>query len=531
MGIYLNPGNEAFQISISSEIYVDKTEMISFVNKRLGQEKRFLCVSRPRRFGKSMAANMLCAYYDRECDSKELFKRFSIAKEISFEQHLNQYDVIFLNIRQLIHTADKIENLVDTIEGQVLEEIKENYKEFLNDSITTLPLALTTIFTKESRLKKGFIFIVDEWDCIFREAKENVQVQKKYLDFLQDLFKDRTYVKLVYMTGILPIKKYGTHSALNIFDEFSMTAPKKLAKYVGFTEEEVKELCHTFCMNFEDMKRWYDGYHLRQGIHVYNPKSIVDAIMEEEIHSYWNNTETYEALKIYIDMNFSDLKNSVITLLGGGKCKINSRKFQNDMTSFESKDDIFTLLVHLGYLSFDEETQEVCIPNQEIEEEFKNVIEGESGWGILADMLQYSEKLLEATLRHDTNIVTSILNKVHVEQTSVLSYNDENSLSCVITLAYFSAKKDYIFIREFPTGKGFADIVLLPRKQSDKPAIVIELKWNYSVNGAIQQIKEKEYISALENYTGEILLVGINYSKKTKEHQCIIETYKKSKGK
>ena len=201
------------------------------------------------------------------------------------------------------------------------------------------------------------------------------------------------------------------------------------------------------------------------------------------------------------------------------------------MTSFESKDDIFTLLVHLGYLSFDEETQEVCIPNQEIEEEFKNVIEGESGWGILADMLQYSEKLLEATLCHDTNIVASILNKVHVEQTSVLSYNDENSLSCVITLAYFSAKKDYIFIREFPTGKGFADIVLLPRKPSDKPAIVIELKWNHSVNGAIQQIKEKEYISALENYTGEILLVGINYSKKTKEHQCIIETYKKIKGK
>lgn len=207
MGIYLNPGNEAFRISVFSEIYVDKTELISFVNKRLGQEKRFLCVSRPRRFGKSMAANMLCAYYDRECDSRDLFQNLKIAKAASFQQHLNQYDVIFLNIQQFIRAAKTLDHLIDYIEMQILEEIKERYKEILEDFSGTLPLALTTVFLKEKREKKGFIFIVDEWDCIFRESKEKVEIQKRYLDFLKDLFKDRVYVKLVYMTGILPIKK------------------------------------------------------------------------------------------------------------------------------------------------------------------------------------------------------------------------------------------------------------------------------------------------------------------------------------
>lgn len=527
MGIYLNPGNEAFRISVSSEIYIDKTEMISFVNKRLGKEKRFLCVSRPRRFGKSMAANMLCAYYDRECNSRELFQKLKIAQSASFEEHFNQYDVIFLNIQQFIRAAKTLDNLTNYIEMQVLRELKERYGAILDDFATTLPLALTTIFSKDNRAKKGFIFIIDEWDCIFREAKEEKEVQKSYLDFLKDLFKDRSYIKLVYMTGILPIKKYGTHSALNIFDEFSMTEPKKLAEYVGFTEIEVKELCETFHMDFDQIKCWYNGYQLKKGVQIYNPKSIVDAITEEEIHNYWSSTETYEALKIYIDMNFDGLKDSVASMLGGERCRINPRKFQNDMTSFKSKDDVFTLLVHLGYLSYNEEKQEVAIPNLEIEEEFKNAIEGGTGWGTLADILINSEELLKATLRQDADIVAATLDKAHTEQTSILSYNDENSLSCVVTLAYISAKKEYNFIRELPTGKGFADIVLLPNKHSDKPALVIELKWDNSVNAAIQQIKEKEYVSALKNYIGEILLVGINYNKKTKEHQCVIEKYKK----
>lgn len=229
-----------------------------------------------------------------------------------------------------------------------------------------------------SQDKNGFIFIIDEWDCIFREEPQNMEGQKIYLDFLRDLLKGRTYVKLAYMTGILPIKKYGTHSALNIFDEFSMTEPKQLAEYVGFTEKEVKNLCSFYQMNFEEARQWYDGYLLGEDTHIYNPKSIVDAMFNQKFTSYWTRTETYEALKVYIDMNFDGLKDSVTAMIGGGKCRVNPEKFQNDMTSLGNRDDVLTLLVHLGYLAYDERSREVFIPNMEIEGEFRILSGGDS---------------------------------------------------------------------------------------------------------------------------------------------------------
>lgn len=341
-------------------------------------------------------------------------------------------------------------------------------------------------------------------------------------NFLKDLLKERTYVKLAYMTGILPIKKYGTLSALNIFDEFSMTASKKLAEYVGFTEAEVKNLCELYGMDFEEARRWYDGYCFKQVSHVYNPKSIVDAMTEKEFQSYWTSTETYEALKIYLDMNYDGLKDAIISMLGGVSCKIDIGTFQNDMTSFHGRDDVLTLLVHLGYLAYNQERQEVFIPNEEVRGEFLRAIK-QSGWDRVIDAIVASEKLLEETIRQNEENVAKGLDAVHTENTSILSYNNENSLSCVITLAYFSAQKDYTLIRELPTGNGFADIVFVPRKHTDKPAIIVELKWDVSAEGAIAQIKNRKYIKALEEYKGNILLVGVNYDKKTKVHKCLIE--------
>ena len=374
MGRYLNPGNEAFKISVSSEIYVDKSNLISFTNKRLGQEKRYICVSRPRRFGKSMTANMLCAYYDKSCNSKDLFHHLNIFQNEKFEQYLNQYDVIFLNIQHFLRKAGSPENLANYIEEKVLAEIRKVYGNLIDETETSLPDALASVFEQKDQSNRGFIFIIDEWDCIFRENKDNKQAHKYYLDFLKDLFKDRTYVKLAYMTGILPIKKYGTHSALNIFDEFSMTSPKHLAQYVGFTEEEVKELCTIYHMNFSEAQRWYDGYQFKNIKHIYNPKSIVDAMIDEEFKSYWNNTETYEALKVYIDMNFDGLKDAIIAMLGNINCQIDIGTFQNDMTNFLGKDDVLTLLIHLGYLAYNETTRTVFIPNEEVREEFLRVI-------------------------------------------------------------------------------------------------------------------------------------------------------------
>lgn len=520
MGIYLNPGNEGFATAVRSKIYVDKTRLIAYTNEVFGTEQKYICVSRPRRFGKSMAANMLCAYYSKECDSQTLFSGLNIECDKSYHTFLNKYDVLFLNIQQLLSSAEDSERLVSYIQKTVLEELRLIYGDMISMQETRLPSALASVY---ARSKQGFVIIIDEWDCVFRELKEKGEVQKEYLDFLKDLFKDRTYVKLAYMTGILPIKKYGTHSALNVFYEYSMTDPKRLAEFVGFTEDEVKQLCEQYHMDFDEAKRWYDGYCFRRMKHIYNPKSVVDAMLEDTFHSYWTSTETYEALKLYIDMNFDGLKDSVTAMMGGNECRINPRKFQNDMTNFESKDDVLTLLIHLGYLAYNEEKQSVFIPNREIVGEFESAVEGTRGWEHLSEAIRNSEDLLKATLAMDAATVSKGIDAVHMEHSSVLSYNNENSLSCVVTLAYFSAQKEYTFIRELPTGKGFADIVFLPRRFSDKPAMIVELKWDKSADGAISQAKSRQYSKALEEYAGNLLLVGINYDKKTKLHQCVIE--------
>ena len=324
------------------------------------------------------------------------------------------------------------------------------------------------------------------------------------------------------MTGILPIKKYGSHSALNMFTEFSMTNPRILAEFVGFTESEVKCLCESYKMDFAEAARWYDGYTFRRVSHIYSPKSVVDAMLNEEFDSYWTQTETYEALKIYIEMNFDGLKDSIIEMLAGNHIRLNIATFQNDMTTFQSKDDVMTLLIHLGYLAYDFKTQEVFIPNYEVSREFANAIQG-SGWENVINALKESEKLLQATWDLDSNAVADALQRTHLE-TSILTYNNENSLACTISLAYYNAKSYYTEIRELPTGKGFADIVYLPRQNHpDKPAMVIELKWDKNVQGAIDQIKKQQYVKALEDYTGNLLLIAVSYDKKSKKHHCIIE--------
>ena len=522
MGIYLNSGNIAFQMSVNDDIYVDKSNIISFVNSRIDKNRRYICVSRPRRFGKSMTAQMIAAYYDRSCDSRKLFQNLNIAKDESFEKHLNQYDVFFLNIQQFLSGAKHVSNLVEYLEKEVLREVKEVYSKYISNNETSLPLALATIFSKQTKENKGFVFIIDEWDCVFREYEDKKEEQKQYLDFLKDLFKDRTYVKVVYMTGILPIKKYGTQSALNNFDEYTMLDPTPMEEYMGFTELEVQRLCEQYQMDISEMKYWYDGYVFEDDKHIYSPKSVVDAVLKKRISNYWTKTETYESLKYYIEQNFDGLKNMIVTMLSGERCKVNTRKFQNDMTSFKSKDDVMTLLIHLGYLAYDRNSKEVFIPNNEVAEEFENVIE-DGEWEDISNTLKASDELLEQTIQKNEKAVAQGIDSVHTENTSILSYNNEQSLSCVIAIAYYSAKKYYTLIRELPTGNGFADIVFLPKSYCDKPALIVELKWNHSAEGAIEQIKNKNYIKALENHVGKVLLVGINYDKKMRKHECMIE--------
>lgn len=522
MGIYLNPGNEGFQSALRSQIYVDKTGMLDYTNSVLDSEQRYICVSRPRRFGKSITAEMMVAYYDKSCDSSTLFAGLNISSSKSYEQNRNKYDVIHIDMNSFRNKIRSAEGVTASLQRAVICELKEYYPECSLDMEERLPQALAQV-NKVLGIK--FVIIIDEWDAIFREDKYDTEAQKTYIALLRGLFKDspsKKFVKLAYLTGILPIKKYGTESALNNFDEYTMLEPDVLAEYVGFTESEVYTLYEQYHMDFEKAKQWYDGYRLGGGLHVYNPKSVVDSIRRKRIGNYWISTETYESLKNYISMNFDGLKDDISQMLAGASCKVNPAKFQNDMTSFKSKDDILTLLIHLGYLAYDSDSQSVYIPNEEVKSEFLNAIE-DAGWEYVMEAIRASDELLEATWRMDAEAVAKGIEAVHLSNTSILTYNDENSLSCVITLAYYNAVKDYRLIRELPTGKGYADITFLPRKHSDKPAMIVELKWNQSAEGAIAQIKKKKYSDVLNNYMDDLLLVGINYDKESKEHTCRIE--------
>lgn len=523
MGIYLNPGNEKFYQAVHSEIYVDKTEMIAYSNQIMRTNQKYICVSRPRRFGKSMAVSMLAAYYSRGCDSKELFQNLLISKSDSFLEHLNRYDVIMINMQEFLSKSDSMKKMLERLQKFVLKEIKQEYPDVDYFDEEDLSQNMQDVYYKT---KHPFVVIIDEWDCIFREYKGQKEDQNKYLDFLRDLLKDREYIYLAYMTGILPIKKYGTHSALNMFNEFSMTNPDILARFVGFTEQEVEKLCQEYGRNPEELKEWYDGYHFKKEHSVYSPRSVVRSVTSGIFDTYWNQTENFEALKLYIDMNFDGLKDDVLSMMSGEKVRINTGSFSNDMVTFHTKDDVLTLLIHLGYVGYDFDNESVFIPNNEIRREFYNAV-STSDWGEVSNTLLHSSATLEAIWAGKSERVAQEIEQAHFE-TSHIRYHDENALSYTISLALYTARNFYTVYRELPTGKGFADMVYLPRKKfPEKPALVVELKWDKSADGAIGQIKKKQYCKSLEEYQGNILLVGINYDKDTRKHECVIEEYRK----
>ncbi len=527
MGIYLNPGNRGFQ-TILNGIYVDKTGLIDFINRTINTPQKLTSFSRPRRFGKSFAAKMLCAYYDKSCNSRSLFKGLEIAKKDSFDQHLNKYNVIYLDITRFISTAISVKDVVENIQKNVIEELKEEYPSYIKEQENVLADALFAISHKTGN---QFIVIIDEWDAIFREARNDDALQKEYIQLLRGMFKGGTAtdetIAAAYMTGILPIKKYGTESALTDFHEFTMVAPDTLAPYVGFTEQEVMDLCSKNDLDFEEVKFWYDGYFLDPVGSIYSPNSVMQAVERKAIRNYWTSSETYESLASYIGMDYKGLKKDIIRMLGGESVRVKISTFQNDMTSFKRKDDVLTLLIHLGYLSYDAAKNTVSIPNQEVADAFGDATDQE-GWGEIGELIQESDDLLDATLCGDSDAVAEALEKVHAANSSILRYNNEAALSSAIMIAYYTARRIYKIVPEFPQGKGFADLVFLPRRGSDKPVMIVELKYDKDADTAIRQIHENRYDGDLKKYFGNLLLVGINYDKEAKgenakRHSCVIE--------
>lgn len=524
MGTFLNPGNNGFAM-IRNGFYVDKSGLISLINETINTPEHLTCISRPRRFGKSFAAKMLCAYYDKTCDSSGLFGDLEIAADrrfnTTYEKYLNQYDVIYLDMTNILGEAGK-DHLVSFIRRKVTEELLAAYPGLRADESFS-----TTLVNAVELTGNQFIAIIDEWDAPIRETPE---IQKQYLEFLRTLFKgssttDRIFAA-VYMTGILPIKKDGSQSAISDFQEFSMIKPRQYGRYVGFTETEVRLLCRDHDRDFTKMKQWYDGYTFRNVDSVYNPNSVMKAIRYGDFDSYWTETSTAKSLMSYISLDFDGLSKTIAELLGGIDVLVDTNGFANDLITFQNRDDVLTLLIHLGYLAYDEETRKVHIPNEEIRLEFAKAVREVRRDETIRRVCE-SDRLIRDTIHGNADAVAAQIQKIHAEETAILFYNDEQALRSVIKLAYFSYKDYYLKFEELPAGDGYADIVYLPKKDAPVPALVIELKWNQSAEGAIAQIKNKKYPEALAGYGGDILLVGINYNKDAGEgkrkHTCVIE--------
>ena len=519
MGIFLNPGNSGFA-EIVKDKYIDKTGLIGVINSTIGTSRKLTCISRPRRFGKSYAAQMLCAYYDHSCDSRELFADLEIASDPSFEKHLNKYPVIYVDMSDFMGRFDASE-----IVGQIQQRLKQRVQEVYPEVQTTDADDLMDLLVKVAdHTKQQFVFIIDEWDAICREYTGS-SAMDEYVGWLRRMFKSvsaNNVFAAVYMTGILPIKKYRTESALNNFVEYSMVKPGRLARYFGFTKDEVRALAAKYSMDFEELEKWYDGYQIGDQLSMFNPDSVMQAIFQHWCESYWGATGAFKTVTNYIQMNYQGLKDDVINMLAGGRCPVDPTGFQNDMSVISSKDDVLTVLIHLGYLSYDRYKRECYIPNLEVLSEMANAVKS-SKWTYVIDALQASEQLLRSLLAGDADAVALGVEAAHDDSTSILSYNNENSLACVLSLAFYAARNDYHIHREYATGKGFANLVLIPRKNVTSPAVVIELKYGDTADTALSQIRQRNYPARIAEYAGDLLLVGISYDKQSKQHACRIE--------
>ncbi|MCC8113486.1 MAG: ATP-binding protein [Bacteroidales bacterium] len=521
MGRFINIGNSRFRRAVA-DIYVDKTPLIAAVNKTLFTEGNMSCVTRCRRFGKSMAATMLRAYYDKSCDSRDLFRGLKIEQDPNFEKHLNKYPVIYIDMTNIITKYGHTSDIVELLKRDLLDDLMATYPEVElgpHDDVMDFMMSVAE-YTGEP-----FFMIIDEWDAICREFMDSKVVIDRYIDLLRRFFKgsdaDSTFIG-AYITGILPIKKYNTQSALNNFWEYSMTAPGGWEKHFGFTAQEVKALCEKYDIDFDEMEKWYDGYRIGNEPSMFNPNSVMQAIKKREFANYWNSTGAFENVVEYIQMNFDGLKEDVVKMLAGGRCKVNYTSFNNDLKSIDSRDNVLTVLIHLGYLSYDTTEGECYIPNKEVREELRNAVE-KTNWKETIDALQASESLLKSVYDGEEETVAAGVELVHQRCVSIINYNKEEALSHVVSLAFYTAQNDYDIYRELPAGKGFADLVFIPRPNVARPALLVELKWDKDVQTAINQIRERNYPDVLRSHVNNTIIVGINYDPDSKQHTCKIE--------
>ena len=489
--------------------------MASSSHQLLNTSDKYVCITRPRRFGKSSIASMIGAYYSKVVKSKEIFDNLKISSSESYMENLNKYNVISISFNEIPDNMKSYDDYINMIRTQLIRDITEKYTHIKEDKYFNISSMLMD--TQEK-----FIFIFDEWDYIFNNNlfEEN---QNDFLEFLRNLLKDQPYVALCYMTGVLPIKKYSSGSALNMFDEYTFLKDRKFGEYFGFVEEEVIELCNrNGKMNFKDLESWYNGYFTATGIRVYNPRSVVKALQNNYCESYWTNTGAMDEVSEYLKYNILEIRDEVIEMVAGEEIDvIIKEEFRAGQGTPKTKKEIYSAMIVLGFLSYYDGY--LKIPNKELMLEFEKALEDES-FGYVSKIIENSKSMLKATVNKDVKIIEEILHDIHNSEIPILQYNDENSLSCVLTLAYLSARDNYRVEREEKTGKGYADFTFHPRRKNDT-AFIVELKKDEKPEIALKQIRSKEYVEKFkrENMGKKILAVAICYDSKEKEHHCLIE--------
>ena len=524
MGIYLNPSNDNYTATTTREIFVDKTMMLSVLNQFIKNDNKYICVSRPRRFGKTIAGNMICAYYSKGCDSRSLFEPLKISKDESFESNLNRFNVIKIDVNSEYRNERDEKNLLNNLQDKIVAEFSRQFPDITFKEHESVADCILKVFDAK---KEQFVIIMDEYDVLVRENITS-SLFTQYLNFLNGLFKSDTLrpaIALAYLTGILPVVRDKVQSKLNNFREYTILDAGKLAEFIGFTGAEVKELCEKYDVDYIEAKRWYDGY-TQRGFEIYNPESLVLSLEEGNFANYWSKTSTYAVISDRIQANFDGMKDDVIRMLSGESVDVNVTRYMNTMTDFLTRSDAFTYLIHLGYLAYNREDGTCRIPNREVRQEWFNAIETNDEYKITNKIIQSSKELLAETLRGNAEAVAAALDTSHIHVTSNRSYNNEDALQSAIYLSFIYALNKYTVIKEATTGKGFADVVFIPYVPNI-PAMIIKLKRNDSVETALNQIREKKYFASLEHYSGNLLFIGINYDEKQKTHTCKIEQFVK----
>ncbi len=520
MSLYLNQDNTNFKFSLNSKVYIDKSLLIKETNSLISTNDRFMCVTRPRRFGKTMALSMLNAYYSKGSNSQDLFKGLLIETDESYLAHLNNHNVIWIDMsRMYLKYKDELIQNLNTI---IVDDLNDNFPNILKKTDNAIDDAILRI---NEVTDERFIFLIDEWDVVFREAEYNQKLCNEYIEFLRALFKSSdvsSCLDLVYMTGILPIKRYSTQSTLNMFTEYNMLDADCLTPYFGFTEDEVENLCLKHYINFDEIKTWYNGYKLNN-TSLYNPKSVVEAIRKNKCGDYWTQTSAIEAVTDYMNYDNGELKDIICQMLVGNKVDVNVSRFSNDLTKVNSRDAALTVLIHLGYLAYDNIEKKCYIPNYEIRLEFLNALQ-ELNWTDLYNPIFNSKKLYEETLKGNLDFINQTFDQNHKELAGPFNKNKEDILGVITLISYYSVKQFYDIHKEVNTTLGRADIVFIPKDNNHMP-MIIELKVDSNPENAIKQIKDKEYVNTLGSYKGNVLLLGISYDSKTLKHNSKIEYF------